>query len=438
MKKIVLLLTGLLVVAYPAFAWLNGRYAEAEFRRLADATDAAQNLPVLIDRHYRRGWFQSDFELTFRPGDAPAQMTPLLRGLGDFKLIVHGVVHHGPLAGLTCLGIARTELTLVLDDAVRERLKPAFGSGEPVTISSCSGYLGGTTTTVRSPKFAHPLPLAGVSVDSDGFSLTSRSRRDAEGWTAEGRLPRLEVQGPGDQHALLRGLTFAGRQTQVAGGLYDGPISFGVEALTANGPGGKTPIELKAFSVASATESSGGYTSVRYSIGFGALNAATYHARDAHFDMTIGHLDTGTLKAMAEGLRRINADQALQPSERGTQTMAAMKSYLTTLLAHAPVLDLTRVSVDTDKGRLSVAGSVRAPGVTEGDQPADAMKRIEADFDLAADDGLLGVLMGSPDKRDEALDHAVAQGFVTRSGGHTATHVRLRNGAVMLNDKPYP
>ena len=96
------------------------------------------------------------------------------------------------------------------------------------------------------------------------------------------------------------------------------------------------------------------------------------------------------------------------------------------------------MSVDTDKGSVSVAGSMRAPGVTDGDQPAEAMKRIEADFDLAADDGVLGVLMGSPDQRDETLDHALAQGFVTRSGGRTATHVRLRNGAVTLNDKPYP
>ncbi len=442
MKNALLAVATGLVLAYAAVAWQSGRSAEAEFNRLTAAADAAATLPIALDRHYRRGWFRSEFDVTLRPANRNPVLQrmrtgPDSKGSDELKVTLHGVVYHGPVAGAACFGSARTEITLELSDAVRAQLKPALGSSEPVLIDSCRGFFGVSKLVARSPKFATPLKVGDVQVDSDGFDFTVRTSQGGRSWTVAGSLPRVEVTGPNDARVELHGLRVDGQQTLVKDPLYDGAVRLSVDSFSGSGANAQSPVDMKAFSMESRSASAGGFTALHYATGFGPLRGPTFKINEAHMDCSLSHLDSETLVAMAAASRKINADETLTATDRGAKSVAVLKEYGMTLLSKGPELDISRVSIDLDDGSALLTGTVRVADVAPTDTLAEVTRKIEADFDLRVDDAVLSTL-GPANRQGAALDQAVAQGFVTRQDGHVETHLRLRHGAVTLNNRPYP
>lgn len=440
MKKALGLLVALLILSYPALAWLCGRVVEARISAPADATTQSAAIRE-DDHHLRRGWFTSDLQLTYRLDGAalPANLRAYV-DTHDLSLRIEGVLHHGPVAGLDCFGAARADLHLVFDDAQRAALAKVFDNAEPVAITVCYGFLGGRRMTVTSPKVAHPLAVAGMRVESDGFRLTTRVGDRLERWSVSATLPRVTLDSPDGGHAELVGLALEGDQVRVNDAVSDGPVSLSLAKATATGAGSAGRLAVESVSIKATTTSSGGYTNAAYTFGVGPLHAASVDLREAHYDFTISHLDTAALAAMQIAARKLNGDTALSPEERARASVSLLREQAAELLTKAPELHLDRLSVDTATGKALVTGTLRAPGVTSADLATDPLTpvllhKIEADFEVGFDESVMELLPGTPEAHRASIQHAVDEGYLARTGGHLSTQIRLRGGALSLNGK---
>jgi len=440
-KKPALTVLVLLVLCYPGVSWLIGRSAQA---RITEATDRAQGQAAyltVVERKYQRGWFTSEQDVTYRLSLGALPMVPGGAG-GAPQFKIHSVIHHGPICGLTCVGLTRTEVHLVFSDAVKAQLAKVFGTQEPLSITSTTGLFGGATTVITSPRVPNAKLEQGGSFSSDGLRVVIDEGRNADHWSMSGQLPAMSVTDGRGQQAELTGLVLKGDEKRTLRQLYDGAVevsvakvSFGNSKLAKQG-------SVENLGLVSSSKSAGGYTDIGYDLSMGALHTPTFNLDGAHYAATVRHLDSNALATMLEALQKVSSDATLTPAERTDRSTSAMREYLPALLAGDPQLTIDRISIDGPSGKLLVTGSVRAPGITADDfaqtAPAGAlMHKFEADLDLSVDDGLFQILPGGADKAEADLARYAAQGLVTRADGHTATKIALRDGAFTFNGKPY-
>jgi hypothetical protein len=176
-----------LVLALIVAPWGVGKVAEKSLNAGLDKLVEQAPYLKVVDRKWTGGWFKSEQVVTFEafsswidamkkdaaeagssvesdvepavaaspdavppsadpPADeAPAPVTPEI-----LRFTIRNEVWHGPVLGLSGLGIARVKTHLVLSEETQKKIAEIFGPKDPFEIVTRVGFTGGGTTTLTS------------------------------------------------------------------------------------------------------------------------------------------------------------------------------------------------------------------------------------------------------------------------------------------------
>jgi len=179
-NKKVLVTVVILVLLYPAAAWVMGRVIESRSSAaLTEMTDKAPYLtlpttstPRLV--HLRAG---SDDLAVRRPDGRPGTPDGQQRtGAGQrYSVTLHSVIHHGPICGWSCFALAHVESHLVLSNEAKAAVTLIYGSAEPLTISSRMGFFWRWHDALHQPRAQRHCATRRGELSSDGFRIRSNT-----------------------------------------------------------------------------------------------------------------------------------------------------------------------------------------------------------------------------------------------------------------------
>ena len=423
MKRLVtvVLVMAVLLVGAP---WVIGNVAEDRVDRgLAAFVEAAPWLGV-VESQYTRGWFRSEQEVTFevlggamRPFGAPSRFT------------VHNEILHGPVLGLTGLGLARVNSRLVIDPRTRAQLVGHFGTDEPLRVSSRVGFFGGGTTTLSSDAREVTLDDGGT-LSWDDLEIDIGYSRNFDSIDVQGDWPRFEARNPRLKSFLrLEDLVLDVSSERVKGHLYQTDGEFSIDDLTMASDG-VAPTKLEDLKLELDTRDDGDFTSIATRFGSGRFYGGLLQSKGLeitgmHYDLTVRRLHTETL---------VHISNAIAESYARPAAATLLPDAMLELLKRDPELRIDRVGFETQDGKAYLTGVIRMVGATEKDLRMGALSlitRLDADLRFEAPQKVIESLPGGRD----ALRGAVDGGYAELKGSHVASHVEFRAGELKINDK---
>lgn len=451
MNKKVLVTVVILVLLYPAAAWVMGRVIESRSSAaLTEMTDKAPYLTV-TDNKYHRGWYTSEQDLTISLfAGQMAGLAPLMGSSGQalakgIPVTLHSVIHHGPICGWSCFALAHVESHLVLSNEAKAAVTLIYGSAEPLTISSRMGFFGGGTTLFTSPALNATALPGGGKLSSDGFRIRVKYTRHHDAYTVEGALPHLLVDGSDGKRLEIKSVGFKSSSTRALGELYATDFDFGIDTISYAGVQGSQPLLISDFKYLAKSTVEGGFISFAIQLDTGAVAAAGVKLKDAHFDLSLRHLDMAALAALTDKIRAIYQEQAKEQTSdplKNSQLMSAtLRERGLPLLLKQPVLSLDRIGLDTTSGQVLLTGTLRMPGVTAEDLASDAatsalLQKLVGDFELSLDDSALNELPGAGSIPPQ-LETMAQQGYFTHDNGRWHATIHSAGGQNTFNGKPF-
>jgi uncharacterized protein YdgA (DUF945 family) len=435
LKKGLLITVAALVVLYPLSAGLMGYAIE---RRVDDtlkqATDQTPYIKV-VDHQYHRGWFVSEQDLT-------VGISPQMAATAAVNITIHNVIHHGPICGPTCWGLARIDSHLVFSGPIQPVVTSIFGLAEALSMHSRLGFFGGGSATVASPPVADIALSGGDHFSSEGMTLATGYTANYDSYTAHGSIPHVKYTGATGKLLEIAAVSVDLHSTRALRSLFVGDTSIDVGEIAYGASG--TPGAFSAHAIQAESHSSlaDGFmvASVKYSVG--AVASAPVSLTGAHFDMTFRHLEAESLEHLTAAMRQTNQDTTLSPATRVPKMMAALKEPAMALLAKQPEISLDRISIATAGGGAVLTGVIKVNGVVAEDfRDETSTKRlaqkIDADLDLTLDDGFLSSVPGGGADSVSKLQSFVDQGLMTHDGGKFHTVIGLHQGQPTFNGKPF-
>ena len=160
------------------------------------------------------------------PGVAAAAVASPLR------LTVHNVIHHGPICGFTCFGVAQIDSHLVWGDAIQAYLTPIFGSSEPLSIRSAVGFFGGGSGSISSPAIPDAVLSGGAHLSSQGFDLHGDYRANYDSYSFRGSLPHLLFRSSDNKQLEISAFAIDAHSKRALRTLYTGDSSATLGLLT--------------------------------------------------------------------------------------------------------------------------------------------------------------------------------------------------------------
>ena len=285
MKKIVVVVA-VLVLALIVAPWGVGKVAE---KRLDAGLDKlVEQAPYLkvVDRKWSGGWFKSEQVVTFEAfsswidamnpkaieeamkkdaaeggaeagaavepsgepavvaapdaippsadapaDDAPADEAPAPAEPEILRFTIRNEVWHGPVLGLSGLGIARVKSHLVLSDETQKKIAEIFGPKDPLEIVTRVGFTGGGTTTLTSEgRTIKPDNKSEISWET--FKLAIGYSRDADRYDLDGKWPKVVVTSHENKtQFVMTDMKVDGVGKRISGDIYDTDFDFGIDKL---------------------------------------------------------------------------------------------------------------------------------------------------------------------------------------------------------------
>jgi uncharacterized protein YdgA (DUF945 family) len=498
MKK-VWWVVAVLVLAYPAYPWLIGGMLESRVNQELDTLLEQQPYVKVIERTWTRGWYRSEQAVTFEvfgelqeslrkmgkvtpevpdvseeaertqeemddatrtdaappaearaeseaPADADADAPPAegsepppapVEPAKPWRLTVKNSVLHGPILGLSGLGIARVDTHLSLDEELRKELREFFGNQKPSTLRTRLGFFGGGKSMLRVPAGSFSKPSSGTFTWADikfdvGFS------RHADSFDFEGEVPSIELSNtPGGETLKVVGITMDGEADRALRTLYEGIAVFRVDSVTGKSKAGE-PYNLEKFEYVVDTGVDGKFMDAIAKFGIGKLEVEKQNLRDMHFDITVKRLELEPLEKLSKAMSDAYAD----PVDSAKQAEAAVIDPWTehggALAMNNPEMLFDRVTVANADGEMLITGALRLKGVTKQDVEMGLMAlfgKLEADFDLKVTEKMLLGFDESGGAKGQ-IDAYVQQGMLERKGGDLVAKLQYRAGDVTVNGKP--
>ncbi|HEY5263855.1 MAG TPA: DUF945 family protein, partial [Steroidobacteraceae bacterium] len=314
MKKISLAVVAVLVLLYPVIVWLMGYAVEG---RTDDALEQIRRqAPYLsvVEHRFRRGWYSSQVDVTFEAFRDVGGLLPGASGMGKLaaaplRVTVHSVIHHGPICGMHCLGLAGIESRFVFSGPVQSALSQVFGSTEPVTIHTRLGFFGGGTTTILSPSFKDTRLADGARLGWGGLVATFTYGRGYDSIALRAAAPRAMFTGMDGRRLEIAGMSFDTHSKRALRTLYEGDALLTVDRLdfsagrsasaatTATVPPGTAPpgtvatgaipagtITIDDLRSESHTHADAGFMTVSVRISTGAITTAPLALSGLHYD----------------------------------------------------------------------------------------------------------------------------------------------------------
>jgi uncharacterized protein YdgA (DUF945 family) len=432
-KKFLLALL-VLVLLYPAVPWVLGRTIE---QRVAAYTDQLQEqMPYvsIIQTRFTRGWFTSDQEITLG-GGAPVP------GLPGGVVTIHNVIHHGPICGFACLGLARVDTHFVFPAGAQASIAKVFGKAEPVSIQTRLHLLGGLTTTLASPPLADVALDDGGHVASSGLTLTIDEAAAAERLAMRGNLAQLRYRGHGGVEIELDGAAFSSNSQRLLRSLYSGDAAFNLEKFALSGlPQGAAT--LNDLHLTTRTRADAGLLTVSIAFGSGPIATKPLRLASTEFDFSYRHLNAEALESLTAALGLVNHDGAIAPADRGQRLAAVLRDKAPALLLQAPEFTVDKIRLRNDTGALQITGSLRLVGFVAADlapaaDPKALLQKLRVDVDLACDQAFLASLPNGA-LLTAQLQAFVQQGLATRDNGQFHSKLEFAAGKLTFNGRAPP
>jgi uncharacterized protein YdgA (DUF945 family) len=441
MKKYTSIAAVAVLLGYPGIAWLMGSAVESRLNVSPEQVRAQFPYLTLVKQEFRRGWFVSVQDMTFAVAPGPWTQLPTMAGSAGIS--VHNVIHHGPICGLMCIGIARVDTHLKLSAAAQAAVAKWYGAADPLMMISRLGFFGGGTTTVSSP------PLKDVALDGggrfswDGLAATVEFTNDNDSFDIKGSAPHLVYTGPSGSRVEVRAATLRSTNHRVMPMLYASNADVAVERIDAVGPNGVNSTTVNNFAYTVRTRTDAGHMDMGIQVGSGAITSAMIKLKEAHFDFTFAHLKMQALESINEKMRQLNREISAASAADPGKVFAAIRAPVADLMLDHPEIHVDQIDVSTGGGQLLLTGTVRmadlaAADLAEGANPKDLLAKVLADLDISMDDAALAELPGGGSRAVAQLQPMSQQGFLDHSNGRWHSKIHYAKAQLTLNGKPFP
>lgn len=411
----------LLLVGLP---WVIGNVVEDRVDRGLDKVLAEAPYLGVVERHYRKGWFRSEQEVTFEV------IGPLTPAASPQRFTLRNEILHGPVLGLSGLGLARINWHVVLGENQRAYLRSTFDTEEPVEVSTRVDFFGGGTTTIEAPALRISRKNGTGEVSWDTMKISIEHPGDLERFSIYGKWARLEARDDVEKFRFaMRDLKLDGGAKRIVGNLYDTDLDFKVGEISNTGADGDVT-SMKDLRYVIATDSEGDFVSFATRMGTGAVESRELAQKglaikSVHFDVAVRRLHIETLEKL---LTAIDASYVAPAAD------SAVVEQGFALLKHDPEFVLDRISIETPNGEAMLKGIFRLKGVTEKDLKMGMLSliaRLDADLTLESPRKLIEGIEGG----GEVLTQALEGGYVQMQGDKAVSHIEFRDGELTVNGK---
>jgi uncharacterized protein YdgA (DUF945 family) len=447
--RVSIIVAAAVVVAYPVVAWLLGLAAEWQSRQREQQFLERYPYVVLIKRDYHRGLYSATEELTYGLGGSFAKRLGAMPGGKDwssYRITVRNTIHHGPLPQLRGFAPATADTELVLPPEVRRQLDSALGGKANLLVHTRMGWLGGSSTSIKSAAFEQQLP-SGTVVTSRGLSGTIDSSRDLTSASVNFSAPGFELKSAVARAGFEKVSLNADLQRAfdlINVGTADMKVArFHLEPTA---PGGRK-VSLQGFSFDSASSVKADYVDMGGGIKADALEAGEFSASHVAYEFRFDHVHGPSLAAFSKTVQS-NAREGTSVELSAQNIQNALKTSGVELLLRDPVFEISRIGFAMPEGELLLTAKVTAPGLKreelEGSPAAirvALVQHLKASADLRIDAALAEKLLDSAGKRAafapqlERLEH---QGYIKRDGKALTTHLTFDGGRLLVNGQPFP
>jgi uncharacterized protein YdgA (DUF945 family) len=433
MKKGFVIAGALIAVLYPVTAWLMGYAIEHRIDEYQQQLSGQNPYLKVSGVSYHRGWFTSDQDLTLEPARLPFAAESL-------RVTVHNTIHHGPICGLACIGLARVESHLVFNEELQAHVTAIFGGAEPLSITSRLGLFGGGSAHVSSPAFKDAI-ISGGSLASDGIVADSHYTGNLDAYSTQASAPRLSYAGKDGKRLEISNVAVDVHSKRALRSLYAGDSSFGIGSITYGNTAAPKAFSAADVRVNSHAEIANGFmqAAVKYTVG--AVQAGPVALTNTQMDIAFRHLDADSLERLTAQLREVNRDVTISPQDRSATILGAIKEPMMSLLEKQPEIGIDQMVIATAAGSTAISGSIKFKQLVAGDFDGDAgakalIKKVDVDLDVSIDDAFLNSLPGGQSSTAR-LQPFVSQGLATHDNGKFHTIVGFHDGQTTFNGKMF-
>jgi uncharacterized protein YdgA (DUF945 family) len=459
MKKLVITVVVLVLLLLVA-PFGVGKIAESRVDHgLELLTRQAPYLKV-IENKYTRGWFKSEQVITFEafgpwmkalnevmkkeglPVDGAAepdtQVQPAATVENPLRFTLRNEILHGPVLGLSGLGIARVKLHFVVSDETRKKIADIFGPKDPIEISTRVGFFGGATTTFKSEGRTIKPKDSKSEISWETFKLAIDYSHDADTFDMDGKWPKFEVTDASDNsHLVMSDMTIDGEGKRARGDLYDGDFRFGIDKVSVTG---KEPFEMQGLNLAEVVETKGDFTGISVKMGSGEvkikeLTAMGIALKEIHYDVGFRRLHTPTLEKILTGMKAMYAKPIANAAQANAEMLAPFKEQGAELLKYDPEFVIDRIGLATADGDGYVKGVVTLKGATADDFATGSMalvSKVHADLTVDVSEKMIQKFPNG----STAAGAGVDSGYVKREGDRLICKILFADGKLTVNGKP--
>ena len=480
MKKIVVVVA-VLALALIVAPWGVGRVAETRLNAGLDKLVEQAPYLKVVDRKWTGGWFKSEQIVTFEAfsswidamnpkaiedamkkdaaeaessvesdgepavvaspdavppsaDEAPAPVAPEM-----LRFTIRNEVWHGPVLGLSGLGIARVKTHLVLSDETQKKIAEIFGPKEPIEISTRVGFTGGGTTTLTSEgRTIKPDSKSEISWET--LKLALGYSRDADKYDLDGKWPKVTVTSHEEKtQFVMTDMTIDGVGKRISGDLYDTDFNFGIDKLGILGGDGER-IEVGNLHYILETDAKDEFLEFAAKMGTGEvkskqLSSIGIELKEIHYDFSMRRLHIETLAKMIAGMKAAYAKPLTNALEMNKVIFAPLKEQGVELLKYDPELSIDRIGVVTPEGDGYLKGVITIKGATAEDfagNSAGLIAKVHADLTIDVSEKMVQKFPNG----SMAAGAAVDSGYVQRKGDRLVCKILFADGALTVNGKP--
>ena len=210
-------------------------------------------------------------------GRRPTQPLPAAptRRNEPLRFTVRNEILHGPVLGLSGLGIARVNSHLVLSEETRKKITEIFGPKDPLEVSTRVGFFGGGTTTFKSEGRTIKPKDGKAEITWETFKRRHRLLDATPTSTtsmASGRSSRSRTL-EDNTHFVMTDMTMDGDGKRVRGDLYDGDFTFAIDKLSVVGKDDEDRSRSRTCTTSSTSATKDDFIEMGAKLGSGAVKS---------------------------------------------------------------------------------------------------------------------------------------------------------------------
>jgi len=445
------LIVVIVIVAYPAAAWVIGLSAEHTWQQREQ--QVAQRYPFFetVKREYHRGVYSSTEQVTYRFGGRIAQsMQQALPGAAQapdnqLQIIVRNTIHHGPLPQMRAFAPATIDTEIILPPQIKQKLAELFGGKATLSIRTRLNWFGGTTTTVYSPAFEQKTP-DGVTINWRGLDGTSSVGSNLEYTRGSFTAPGLDVKATKGNIIVGNTRATVDMKSTSFEGISVGMIDMALARLEFEQTPSGEKATVQNLALASKSSAQGEYLDFDVSLNADAIQVKQFNLTHVGYGFRAVHVHGPSVATMNKSIQAMEMQATTTPDP--AKILGIFKTDGVEILLHDPVLELPRIGFAMPEGELLISVKASAHGFTraEIDGPPGELKgaiarHLTASADLRIDTALLDKLLdtsGNADKFTAQLQGLQRQGYLKLDGKALTTHLAFEGGQLQVNGLPFP